>query len=265
MGYTRPKITTNSSIHKVIGGRHPVVELFQMSRGNDFIINDSLLAQNSKIVLLTVELSTHFRTDFIIGPQHGRQVDLFKAKVRAVRLIYLVISAIISIMAQTGLYVPCLDAELSIIDQIFTRIGSSDDLSANQSTFMVEMKETANILKNATSNSLVIMDEVGRGTSTKDGISLALSILDHLKTINKSMCIFATHYHELCKMISERDMKGISFYQAACILDENKRLTCLHKIVPGVMDRSHGIQIAEMAGLPTSVIRKAQTIHKSIG
>lgn len=172
--------------------------------------------------------------------------------------------AIISIMAQTGLFVPCISAKLSIIDQIFTRIGSSDNLSANQSTFMVEMKEVSNVLANATPRSLIIMDEVGRGTSTKDGLSLALAILDHLITVNKSLCIFATHYHELAPMIEERDMKGISFHQATCTLDSNQNLTCLHRIQPGVMDRSHGIQIAQLAGLPLSVIQHANEIYAQL-
>jgi DNA mismatch repair protein MutS len=167
-------------------------------------------------------------------------------------------------MAQTGFYVPCSSARLSIVDHIFTRIGSSDDLSANQSTFMVEMQETAFILNNATSKSLVIMDEVGRGTSTKDGISLAFSILHHLATVNKSMCIFATHYHELAKMLKDSKLDNVGYYQAASQLDKDNHLTCLYKIRPGVMDQSHGIQIASFAGLPKSVIKQATTIYKQL-
>jgi DNA mismatch repair protein MutS len=167
-------------------------------------------------------------------------------------------------MGQSGLFVPSMSATLSIVDRIFTRIGSSDDLSANQSTFMIEMKETASILKNATKRSLVIMDEVGRGTSTKDGMALALAIIDHLVQINSTKCIFATHYHELAPLISSNLINGVSFYKAACLIDSSNEITCLHKIVPGVMDQSHGIKVAKVAGLPNSVIEKATQFYKQL-
>jgi DNA mismatch repair protein MutS len=171
-------------------------------------------------------------------------------------------SAIIILMAQAGLYVPCDAAVLGIFDQIFSRIGSSDDLSANQSTFMVEMNETANILKNATDRSFIIMDEVGRGTSTTDGVSLALSILKHIGNVNQSLCIFATHYHELAKLINRYQIPNVAFYQTSCHFDSKEELTCLYQIIPGVMDKSHGIQIAKIAGLPKGVIEDAQLVYK---
>jgi DNA mismatch repair protein MutS len=171
-------------------------------------------------------------------------------------------SAIISILAQTGLFVPCTSAKLGVFDQIFSRIGSSDDLSANQSTFMVEMNETAFILENATENSLIIMDEVGRGTSTNDGVSLALSIIDYISKKNLSACIFATHYHELAKLTENYHMPSVSYYKTSCIVDSKDSLTCLYRILPGVMDQSHGIQIARHAGLPATVIKTAKKIYK---
>jgi DNA mismatch repair protein MutS len=248
LNYCRPHFIADSCSHTVVGGRHPVVESYQLGRGNQFIVNNSQMNESNRIVLLT-------------GPNMGGKST------------YLRQCALISIMAQTGLFVPAAMASLGIIDQVFTRIGSSDNLSANQSTFMViddfnlikvEMKETAAILNNASSRSLVIMDEVGRGTSTNDGLALALAILQHLESNNKSLCIFATHYHELAGMITNINLPHISFYQAAARVDKNDTLTCLHKIVPGVMDRSHGIQIAEMAGLPTSVVANASSIYKSL-
>lgn len=126
------------------------------------------------------------------------------------------------------------------------------------------MMETASILKNATSKSLIIMDEVGRGTSTKDGLALGLAILKYISDTNQSLCIFATHYHELAPMIETQKMEGIAFYQALSTQDSMNKLTCLYKILPGVMDRSHGIQIAELAGLPTSVILDANRTFKEL-
>jgi DNA mismatch repair protein MutS len=126
------------------------------------------------------------------------------------------------------------------------------------------MKETAQILLEATPRSLIIMDEVGRGTSTTDGISLALSILDHLSKVNKSLCIFATHYHELAGLIEKNKIKHISYHQTSSTLDSKERLTCLYRIIPGVMDCSHGIEVAKMAGLPASVIKKAKSIYKTL-
>jgi DNA mismatch repair protein MutS len=170
-------------------------------------------------------------------------------------------SAIISVMAQAGLYVPCDEAVLGVFDQIFSRIGSSDDLSANQSTFMVEMNETAHILNNATARSFIIMDEVGRGTSTSDGVALALSILKHIRNVNQSLCIFATHYHELAKLIEKYQIPSVAFYQTSCHFDSKEELTCLYHIIPGVMNKSHGIQIAKIAGIPKTVIEDAKAFY----
>lgn len=123
------------------------------------------------------------------------------------------------------------------------------------------MKETAYILQNATENSLIIMDEVGRGTSTKDGISLALAIVDHVSAVNKSMCLFASHYGELGYLIPERGIKNVAFYKAAASVDADNAMACLYQVVPGIMDRSHGIQVAKTAGIPDYVITAANTIY----
>ncbi|KAJ3276395.1 hypothetical protein HDV01_005018 [Terramyces sp. JEL0728] len=235
-GYVKPEIVPGSQI-AVEGGRHPVVENCQLARGNTFVINDVSLTNKEKVKVIT-------------GPNMGGKST------------YLRQCALITILAQAGLYVPCTRAQLGIVDQIFTRIGSSDDLSNNKSTFMVEMEETAYILKNATKSSLIIMDEVGRGTSTKDGLSLALSILEYIVNEAKSVCLFATHYHELGPLIAEKKLKGIVFYQAKAT-ETDDSLTCLYKILPGIMDQSHGIMMAKMAGIPQSIISNAKAYYKS--
>ncbi|KAI8913505.1 muts domain V-domain-containing protein [Gorgonomyces haynaldii] len=225
-GYTRPEMTQDL-VHEIVGGRHPVVEYYQNQRNQTFVINDSHLNQNERVCLLT-------------GPNMGGKST------------YLRQCALISIMAQSGCFVPAVKARLGILKSIYTRIGAADDLAQHQSTFMVEMSETAKILNNCDERSLVIMDEVGRGTSNKDGISLALAIVEHLLK-QKSLVFFATHYHELVPMIQK---EGICFYQAKMSEDQ----TCLFKIEPGVMDQSFGIRVAQMAGLPESVIDRARKV-----
>jgi DNA mismatch repair protein MutS len=237
--YSRPKMT-KEMIHEVKGGRHPVVERHQLQRGNSFVANDTKLSAKSICVLT--------------GPNMGGKST------------YLRQAAIISILAQSGLFVPCGSAKLGILDQIFTRIGSSDDLSNNESTFMVfkankvEMKETAHILHNATEQSLIIMDEVGRGTSTKDGLAIAYSIIAYISKVNKSLCLFATHYHELNSLIEKFKVENVVYSKAVCKVDDNE-LTCLYKIEDGVMDKSHGIKIAEHAGIPVGVVQNAEKIY----
>ncbi|KAH6581275.1 hypothetical protein BASA61_009163 [Batrachochytrium salamandrivorans] len=172
--------------------------------------------------------------------------------------------ALISIIAQAGSFVPADSATLGIVDGIYTRIGASDNLSLNESTFMVEMRETANILNNATSQSLVIMDEVGRGTSMLDGLSLAYGIVKHLVSVNKSRGLFATHYHELATFTETSGMEGVGRYMTTCKLDDNGGIACLFQIQPGVMVKSHGIQMASHAGLPTDVIQTANDMYMTL-
>jgi DNA mismatch repair protein MutS len=169
--------------------------------------------------------------------------------------------ALISLMAQMGSFVPAKVANLSLLDRVFSRIGAYDDLVNHQSTFMVEMNETANILNNATEKSLVILDEIGRGTSTFDGVSLAWAIAEHLNNTIQCKTLFATHYHHLNKM-SEL-FEGISNYNIL-VEESDEKITFLRKIIPGGTDKSYGIQVAKLAGLPPEVIRSSKNIMKSI-
>ncbi|KAG5439877.1 hypothetical protein PCANB_000159 [Pneumocystis canis] len=217
--------------HKIISGRHPIVEASLYNRGLVFVPNDCSLGEEKRIW-------------FITGPNMGGKST------------YLRQNAIISILAQIGSFVPAAYAEIGIVDRIFSRVGSNDNLYKNQSTFMVEMMETARILKRATPKSLVIMDEIGRGTTYKDGLAIAYACLHHLHYINKSRVLFASHFHELVNMISLFD--SVSMY---CTKDGSFRF--LHKITEGVNDNSHGLKVAMMAGLPQEAIEVAkETLQK---
>src|SRR2546429_7408554 len=160
-------------------------------------------------------------------------------------------------MAQIGSFVPATSAEIGLVDRIFTRVGASDDLSRGQSTFMVEMNETANIVNNATERSLIILDEIGRGTSTFDGLSIAWSVAEFLHDKIKARTLFATHYHELTKLAAER--KGVGNFNVA-VREWNEQIIFLRKIVPGGADKSYGIQVARLAGLPKEILDRAKEI-----
>ncbi|WP_443661011.1 DNA mismatch repair protein MutS [Clostridium sp.] len=234
--YTRPKIN-KKGILNIIGGRHPVVE--KMMPTNTFIENDTYMDEKDNQLLL------------ITGPN------------MAGKSTYMRQVALITIMAQMGSFVPCMSADISICDKIFTRIGASDDLAAGKSTFMVEMWEVSNILKNATNKSLVLLDEVGRGTSTYDGLSIAWSVIEYIcKNTNlRSKTLFATHYHELTKL--EGIINGVKNYSVAVKKIENE-IVFLRKIVPGGADESYGIEVAKLAGLPKDVINRANEILISL-
>jgi DNA mismatch repair protein MutS len=165
--------------------------------------------------------------------------------------------ALIVLMAQIGSFVPAASAEIGMVDRIFTRVGANDDLSRGQSTFMVEMNETANIVNNATERSLVILDEIGRGTSTFDGLSIAWSVAEFLHDKIKARTLFATHYHELTKLAAER--KGVCNLNVA-VREWNEQIIFLRKIVPGGADKSYGIQVARLAGLPKEILDRAKDI-----
>lgn len=215
-------------------GRHPVVELIKKE---NFIANDlELSSNNGHIIILT-------------GPN-------MSGKSTYIRQI-----ALICLMAQIGCFVPAEKAQLRVFDRIFTRVGASDNLSSGESTFMVEMNETANILNNATSNSLIILDEVGRGTSTYDGVAIAWSIVEYIHEKIKAMTLFATHYHELIKL--EDKFRDIKNYHVD-VLDEGKNIVFNHKIKKGGMDRSYGIHVAQMAGVPKEVINRSNEILKNL-
>jgi DNA mismatch repair protein MutS len=165
--------------------------------------------------------------------------------------------ALLTLMAQIGSYIPAARAEIGLADRIFTRVGASDDLSRGQSTFMVEMNETANILNNATERSLIILDEIGRGTSTFDGLSIAWSIAEYLHDRTKARTLFATHYHELTEL--EMTRPGVKNYNVA-VREWNEQIIFLRKIIRGGADKSYGIQVARLAGLPPEVIARAREV-----
>jgi DNA mismatch repair protein MutS len=168
-------------------------------------------------------------------------------------------TALIVLMAQIGSFVPADSAVISIVDRIFTRVGASDDLASGQSTFMVEMTEVANILRNATKNSLLILDEIGRGTSTFDGLSIAWAVVEHISNtaILGAKTLFATHYHELTEL--EGRLEGVNNYCIA-VKEQGEDIVFLRKIVKGGADKSYGIQVAKLAGVPSSVLRRASEI-----
>ncbi|MBN1074301.1 DNA mismatch repair protein MutS, partial [Clostridium botulinum] len=234
--YIKPEINTNGLI-KITDGRHPVVE--KVIGKGDFVSNNTALNQTDKELLL------------ITGPN------------MAGKSTYMRQVALITLMAQMGSFVPATSANISICDKIFTRIGASDDLAGGKSTFMVEMWEVSNILKNATSNSLVLLDEVGRGTSTYDGLSIAWSVIEYI-TKNKNLrckTLFATHYHELVKL--EGILPGVKNYSVA-VKKLKDSVVFLRKIVEGGADESYGIEVAKLAGLPKNVINRAREILEDL-
>ena len=172
-------------------------------------------------------------------------------------------TALIVLMAQIGSFVPAEKANIGIVDRIFTRVGASDDLASGQSTFMVEMTEVANILRNATSRSLLILDEIGRGTSTFDGLAIAWSVIEHIsnRKLLGAKTLFATHYHELTSM--EQDIPGVKNYNIA-VKKRGEDITFLRRIVAGPADDSYGIEVAKLAGLPGSVTRRAHAVLRQL-
>jgi DNA mismatch repair protein MutS len=228
--YCRPEL--NDSLRLVIkDGRHPVLD--QSLVDEKFVPNDTELdGENIRMAIVT-------------GPNMAGK----STYIRQVALIVL--------MAQIGSFVPAESAEVGLVDRIFTRVGASDDLARGQSTFMVEMNETANIINNATERSLVILDEIGRGTSTFDGLSIAWSVAEFLYDKIKARSLFATHYHELTKLAEDR--KGVSNLNVA-VREWNEQIIFLRKIIPGGADKSYGIQVARLAGLPKEILDRAKEI-----
>ena len=230
--YVRPDVTDDGVI-RIIGGRHPVVE--KMIDADGFVENDTYLDKGNE------------RVSIITGPN------------MAGKSTYMRQTALIVLMAQIGSFVPAREASIGVVDRIFTRVGASDDLASGQSTFMVEMNEVANILKNATSDSLLILDEIGRGTSTFDGLSIAWAVVEHVadKKIIGAKTLFATHYHELTEL--EGQIDGVHNYCIA-VKENGDDIVFLRKIVPGGADKSYGIQVAHLAGVPDSVTERAKEI-----
>ncbi|MCL2407052.1 MAG: DNA mismatch repair protein MutS [Defluviitaleaceae bacterium] len=230
--YVRPRINTTGEI-AIQNGRHPVVERLV----DNFIPNNVVLnTVNERLVTLT-------------GPN------------MAGKSTYMRMAAQIIIMAQMGCFVPADYADIGIVDKLFTRVGAADDLASGQSTFMVEMNEVANILNNATANSFIILDEIGRGTSTYDGMSIAWATLEYLAVVYKARTIFATHYHELTEL--EGKVSGVVNYNVA-VKEQDDGIIFLHKIMRGGADRSYGIHVARLAGLPDSVVSRAADIMEKL-
>jgi DNA mismatch repair protein MutS len=228
--YVRPQVDNSDRI-QITDGRHPVVE--RVLKDDLFVPNDTVLNRDEQRLLM------------ITGPN------------MAGKSTYMRQTALIVLMAQIGSFVPAREAKIGVVDRIFTRIGAADDLVGGQSTFMVEMSEVANILSRATDKSLVLLDEVGRGTSTFDGISIARAVVEHLYKKTGARTLFATHYHELTDMAAEFPAV---VNMATAVKERGEDIVFLHKVIPGSVDHSYGIQVARLAGLPPKVIERSKTI-----
>ena len=233
--WVRPDIT-NQTDFNIIGGRHPVIEYALRQKGDNFVKNDCDL-NNKPVALLT-------------GPN------------MAGKSTYLRQNAILVVLAHLGAFVPATNATIGICDQLFSRVGASDNLAAGQSTFMVEMVETANILNRATQKSFIIFDEIGRGTSTYDGMAIAQAVLEHLDNI-KPRTLFATHYHELTGLVGDENLKNVSCLTID-VREHNNDIVFLHKIIPGVANRSYGIAVAKMAGMPKHIVERAEQVLNNL-
>ena len=231
--WVRPNVTDDVAFD-IAGGRHPVIDFVLRSRGDKFVQNDCNLNARS-VALLT-------------GPN------------MAGKSTYLRQNALLVVLAHLGSFVPAVRATIGICDQLFSRVGASDNLAAGQSTFMVEMSETANILRRATKQSFIIFDEIGRGTSTYDGMAIAQAVLEYLNGL-QSRTLFATHYHELTALVGDAPGK---LQNVTCLTidvrEHNNEIIFMHKIVPGVANRSYGIQVAKMAGMPAAVVARAEQV-----
>lgn len=231
--YCRPELSRDTVID-IKGGRHPVVEL--LTEGNLFIANDTYLDETDSINIIT-------------GPN------------MAGKSTYMRESALIVLMAQMGSFVPADSAHIGVADRIFTRVGASDDLASGQSTFMVEMTEVANILRNATGRSLLILDEIGRGTSTFDGLSIAWSVIEYISGKIGARTLFATHYHELTEL--EGKIAGVKNFCIA-VKEKGDSIVFLRKIIKGGADKSYGIQVARLAGVPDEVLIRAKELVEEL-
>ena len=235
-GYCRPEITLGPEL-EIVDGRHPVVEV---------VLKDALFVPND----------THLGSE-------DRQVAIITGPNMAGKSTYMRQVALIVLMAQMGSFVPARSARIGLVDRVFTRIGASDDLASGQSTFMVEMAEVASILKYATSRSLLILDEIGRGTSTYDGMAIARAVLEHAASPRKlgAKTLFATHYHELSTI--ENELPNVKNYNIA-VKKRGNDMIFLRKIVPGATDDSYGVEVAKLAGLPNTVVNRAREILKEL-
>ncbi len=230
--YVRPTLADDTTL-RIVAGRHPVVEASLVNAGETFIPNDTTLdTESNQLLLLT-------------GPNMaGKSTHLRQV-------------ALIVLLAQIGSFVPAEAARIGLVDRIFTRIGAQDDLAAGASTFLVEMMETANILRHATERSLIVLDEVGRGTGTEDGLAIARAVVEDLVTRVRARTLFATHYHDLAD--GANALPGVRVASAA-VAEEDGEITFLHRIQPGAMGKSYGIHVARLAGLPAHVVARAREL-----
>jgi DNA mismatch repair protein MutS len=234
-GYSRPEITTNDEFI-VSKGRHPVIEALAEEHLVDrFVPNDLFMNDSSDQILI------------VTGPNMGGKSTFLRQ------------NALLVILAQIGSFVPAQLFRFPIVDRIFTRIGASDNLSRGQSTFMVEMMETAVILNSATSKSLIILDEIGRGTATFDGLSIAWAVIEHIQSNIRAKTLFATHYHELTELADL--LPGIRNYHVA-VKETQNRIVFLRTVEEGPADRSYGIEVARLAGIPGTVTQRAREVLK---
>jgi DNA mismatch repair protein MutS len=233
-GYIRPEFNSTGEL-LIVGGRHPVIEELLRQKGERFVPNDLCFEPGRQQLLL------------ITGPNMGGKST------------YLRQSALIVLMAQMGSFVPARQARLPVTDRIFTRIGASDNLARGRSTFLVEMSEVAAILNHATPASLVLLDEVGRGTATFDGLSIAWAVVEHLQRHTRARTLFATHYHELTELAELLPaVKNVH----VSVKETPSEIIFLRRVEPGSADKSYGIEVARLAGLPRSVIERAREVLK---
>jgi DNA mismatch repair protein MutS len=237
--WTRPLVDSSLSF-RIEGGRHPVVEAALRQTGEPFVANDC---------------------DLTGGAGEGGRIAIVTGPNMAGKSTYLRQNALIALIAQMGAYVPAARAHIGIVDRLFSRVGAADDLARGRSTFMVEMVETAAILNQATTRSLVILDEIGRGTATFDGLSIAYACVEHLSAANRSRALFATHFHELTAL-AETLPRLVNLTMR--VTEFKGTLAFLHEVVHGAADRSYGIQVAKLAGLPASVVKRARQVLASL-
>jgi DNA mismatch repair protein MutS len=228
-GYVRPAISDSFEL-EIAAGRHPVVE--RMMPRDKFIPNDLRLVEDARVIILT-------------GPNMAGKSTVLRQ------------IGLIALMAQAGSFVPASAARIGVVDRIFTRVGASDNLVRGQSTFMVEMSETSAILHTATARSLVLLDEIGRGTATYDGVSIAWAVTEHLHDAIGCKTVFATHYHELTQLADE--LTALRNFNVA-VREAGDQILFLHRLEPGGADRSYGIEVGRLAGLPAGVIQRARRV-----
>ena len=236
-GHLVRPILTKGTAHRVVGGRHPTVEVGLEEQGRRFVTNDCFVGDKERTWLIT-------------GPNMAGKSTFLRQ------------NALISIIAQVGLYVPAEYAEIGLVDRVFSRIGSADNLYRDQSTFMVEMLETANILATATPRSFVVMDEIGRGTTPEDGVAVGFACLHHLHHVNRCRTLFATHFHTLADVTDS--WEGFGRYCTDLVEDGAGSFHYVHRLREGVNRNSHALKVARLAGIPPTAIRTAEELLASL-